>query len=319
MRALSRRTLLTGLAAAPFLPIVDASAGPLTYGLKPQRLADGVWMVAGVPEAITRQNGGAIANIAILDSTDGAIVIDTGPSRRFGVELETLARALTGKPVARVYITHFHPDHAFGNQGFAVDAIRAPAGVIDGLRAIGDSFANAMYQTAGDWMRGTEIVLPRIAAVDGIEDIGGRRLHLTVLKGHTNSDLVVVDEASGLMFAGDLVFLDRAPTTPHADLDQWRSSLMRLKELGHDRLMSGHGPVEAGGRGIAQTGEWIDVIERAIRDAFEKGLDMTEAFAVPLPAWTEKVALARYEFERSVAHLYPKLEAGLLPRVDKKG
>jgi hypothetical protein len=45
---------------------------------------------------------------------------------------------------------------------------------------------------------------------------------------------------------------------------------------------------------------------------------MLEAAAAPLPAPLEKLALARYEFERSVMHLYPKLEADLLPAAGKK-
>jgi len=83
-------------------------------------------MIAGRQEAITFENGGAIANITILDSSEGAIVVDTGPSRRYGEELAKIARDLTGKDVARVYLTHFHPDHVFGNQGFDAGKITAP-------------------------------------------------------------------------------------------------------------------------------------------------------------------------------------------------
>jgi hypothetical protein len=45
---------------------------------------------------------------------------------------------------------------------------------------------------------------------------------------------------------------------------------------------------------------------------------MTEAIALPLPDWTEQVALARHEYARSVMHVYPKLEAKRWPRVDDK-
>ena len=108
------------------------------------------------------------------------------------------------------------------------------------------------------------------------------------------------------------------PTTPHADLAIWRKSLDTLAGVPHARLVPGHGPAENGARGIAQTRDWLDAIETLIRGAFEKGLDMAEAAALPLPAWAEKIALARYELERSVMHLYPKLEAREWPRVDRK-
>jgi quinoprotein relay system zinc metallohydrolase 1 len=319
---LTRRTALAGLgslAGMPYLAMFDAEAAPLAYKLEPRRLADGIWMIAGAQEAIDSSNGGAIANIVILDSSEGAIVVDTGPSRRYGEALAKLARELTGKDVARVYITHFHPDHVFGNQAFEAARIAAPKGVIDGLRKLGDDFSTAMYHAVGDWMRGTEPVLPTRVVEIGLEEIGDRRLRLLPLAGHTSSDLAIFDERSGLIIAGDLVFLDRAPTTPHAEIGRWRVALATLGGIPHSLLVPGHGPAEPSGRGIDQTRRWLDTIDELIRDAFDRGLTMTETAALPLPEWTGSIALARYELERSVAHIFPKLEAKELPRVDGKG
>ncbi|MFV0367664.1 MAG: quinoprotein relay system zinc metallohydrolase 1 [Hyphomicrobiaceae bacterium] len=320
---ITRRAAMGRLATIASLPMIAAvfdvaAAAPLAYQLKPVGVADGVWVLYGAAEAIDRSNGGAIANITIFDTSEGAVVIDTGPSKRYGVALEALARKLTGKPVVRVYITHFHPDHVFGNQAFNGQTIAAPQGVIDGLVSLGEDFASAMYHTAGDWMRGTEVALPQRAVTAGVEEIGGRAFHLRPLSGHTSSDLVLVEERSGVMVAGDLVFLDRAPTTPHADLRKWRASLDTLKELDVRHIVPGHGPAEGGHRGLQQTREWLAMIEETIRGAFERGLSINEAMAEPLPSWAGKIALARYEYERSVMHFYPKLEAGEWPRVDKK-
>jgi len=307
-----------GLPLAAVMPAFDVNAAPLSYELKPKKIADGIWYLAGVQEDISRDNGGAIANIAILDTRDGAIVVDTGPSKRYGLALSDLATNLTGKPVVRAYLTHFHPDHVFGNQAFGPGVVAAPQPVIDGLKQLGEDFASAMYYTVGDWMRGTEVVLPETIVADDVEEIGGRRLRLSVLKGHTDCDLAVFDETSGTMFTGDLTFLDRAPTTPHADLAAWRASLDDIAEAdGSMRtLMPGHGPVDRPADAIEQTRSWLDMVEDRVRGAFDKGLTMTEAFQEPLPAWTSNIALARHEFTRSVMHLYPKLEAGNWPRVD---
>lgn len=305
-------------AVAPFLPMFSAEAAPLSYNLKPQKLADGVWVIAGRQEAITFENGGAIANITILDSTDGAIVFDTGPSRRFGEELAALARELTGKNIARVYVSHFHPDHVFGNQAFAPGTLAAPQGVIDGLKQTGAAFSDAMYYIARDWMRGTELVLPEKAVVSGVEEIGGRKLHLFALSGHTSSDLVVLDEATGTLITGDLAFLDRAPTTPHANVEIWQDNLKRLTDLNFARLIPGHGPAESSKRALSQTSEWLATITGLITRSFERGHDMLEASSQPLPPDLEKLALSRYEFERSVMHFYPRLEAARWPAVGKK-
>jgi quinoprotein relay system zinc metallohydrolase 1 len=313
-----RQTLsvMVGGLAIPLLPALRALSAPLNYHLRPQLLAEGVWMVAGAQEAITPANGGAIANVAILDSSSGAIIIDSGPSRRFGEALAALARDLTGKPIVRVYLTHFHPDHVFGNQAFERDVLAATPGTIQGLQEMGDGFADAMYRTVGDWMRGTELVVPATAVTGEVEEFGSRRIRPLLMKGHTSSDLVLFDEVSGILFAGDLVFLDRAPTTPQADIERWRINLANLGGIPHNLLMPGHGPAEQGDRGIRQTRDWLETIEGIVRRAFEDGLDINEATQLPLPEWTTKIALSRYEFERTVMHLYPKFEAEYWPRVD---
>ncbi|MEO1281463.1 MAG: quinoprotein relay system zinc metallohydrolase 1 [Pseudomonadota bacterium] len=321
----NRRDVLTGLTAAglspaatALLPVFDSQAARLSYELSPTKVRDGVWMIAGKQEAITRENGGAIANIGIVDTTEGAVVIDTGSSKAFGEALVRLARDLTGKPVVRAYLTHFHPDHVFGNQAFANGVVAAPEPLISGLAAMGEDFSSAMYYIAGDWMRGTEVIIPKTVVSDGVEEIGGHTFRTRVLSGHTDCDLVVTDETTGIVFAGDLIFLDRAPTTPHAELNVWRSSLAEFDKM-FDRsalVVPGHGPVKEVAVGREQTERWLNDIEAKIRDCFERGLSATEAIAEPLPRWTQSIALARYEYERSVLHIYPQLEAGTWPRVD---
>jgi len=314
----SRRDVMAALSAsavAHLLPAFELEAAPLTYGLSAQRLDDGVWMIAGRQEAITQKNGGAIANIVIFDTSAGAVIVDTGPSRRFGEELSALATELTGKPVARVFLTHIHPDHVFGNQAFKPEALAATEGVVKGLKDMGEGYADAMYRAAGDWMRGTELVLPKSVVAAGVEDFGNRRLRLLTMRGHTASDLVIFDERSGFLVAGDLVFLDRAATTPNANLEHWKIALANLGGIPHRLLVPGHGPAENSTRGLDQTRQWIMMIEDTIRGAFDRGLDINEAAALPLPAWTEGIALARYEYERSLTHIYPKLEAERLPQV----
>lgn len=318
---LTRRHVLAGgascLATTAMAPGA-LQAKPLAYELHPAPVADGIWLISGAQEAITATNGGAIANITILDTEAGAVIVDTGPSLRFGEALSAIARNLTGKDIARVYNTHFHPDHVLGNQAFVPDKIAAPQRVIDDLKIAGNGFSDAMYRIAGDWMRGTEVVLPATALSADVEDFGNRRIRPLAMRGHTASDLVLFDELSGFLIAGDLVFLDRAPTTPHADIDRWIASLANLGSIPHRRLIPGHGPSEDNTRGIDQTRQWLLAIRDIVRDAFEKGLDITEAIALPLPAWTEKIALARYEYERTVMHLYPKFESERWPRVDQE-
>ncbi len=310
----TRRTgLALGLCAAA-LPWLPAEAAPLAYPLVPVEIAPRVWTIYGAPEPITRANGGAIANITVLDTSDGTVLIDAGPSYRYGTALKALAERLTGKPVVRVYLTHIHADHVLGATAFDPGTVSGGPALRGDLKRAGTDLTNGMYRVAGDWMRGTGVPEPGRVAEAGVEIIGERRFRILPLAGHTREDLCLFEESSGLLFPGDLVFLDRAATTPDADPERWRGALTTLAEIDHRLLIPGHGPIEAGRRGIDQTRRWLDTVEARIGDGFSRGLDVTELMAEPLPDWTTGLAVARYEFARSVMHLLPALERRGLPR-----
>lgn len=309
---LSRRTMLAGLAAMP--AIAHAATD---YSIRPVAVGDGIWMVHGVDGPIEPANGGAIANITIIDTPSGVVLCDCGPSFRYARALKSVAEALTGKRVVRVYVTHLHPDHGLGTAAFDSAIVAALPGTIDALRGQGQGFADAMYRILNDWMRGTDVVLPGRAITTDRDDFGGRALRLLALSGHSGADLALLDEKTGLLIAGDLVFHDRAPSTPTANLPLWRASLDRLKALAHGGLIPGHGPFDPGGvAAIAQTRDWIDWLDSALTQAVRDGLDMVEAGEIAIPARFATMAAARYELQRSVSHLYPAIEAQLLPRID---
>ena len=180
--------LALGLSAAALLWL-PAKAAPLAYPLAPVEIAPRVWTIYGAPEPITRANGGAIANTTVLDTSDGAVLIDAGPSHRYGMQLATMSKLLTGKPVARVYITHIHSDHSLGATAFPAETLWGPPGLAADLKLRGNDITNAMYRVAGDWMRDTNAPdIPNVAK-DGAEQIGERKFHAITLAGHTKQDL----------------------------------------------------------------------------------------------------------------------------------
>jgi quinoprotein relay system zinc metallohydrolase 1 len=307
---IARRQLLGALAGVPLLAAVPA------YRPVAEAVAPGIWVVRGADAAIAMANGGAIANISIIATDAGPVLIDAGASHRHGVALAALARRLTGKPVARVYLTHLHPDHSFGASAFPADLVAATPAVAAQVAGDAAGFSTGLYRLLGDWMRGTELPAPALVASAGPVEIGGRRLRLFTLSGHSAADLAVLDEATGTLISGDLVFHNRAPATPHADLAQWRRALDTLAGLGHQRLVPGHGPVDpTPGAAIAQTRAWLDWLEPALKAALEAGLTMVEAGEMAIPPEFSELAVARLELQRSVSHFWPALEAARLPRV----
>lgn len=298
---------LFGLLAAASL-----QAAEFDYALKSERVADGIHAFIGRTEDFSTANGGNIVNTGFIVAPGGLIVIDSGPSLRYGQQMRQAIAVVSGQPLALVINTHHHPDHFLGNQAFAGTTIAALPATTQGIATEGNAFAENLFRMTGDWMKGTEVVVPTRSLVAGHTEVAGRRLRLIALDGHTGADLAIYDETSGVLFAGDLVFNGRAPTTPHADIAHWLAALDRLeaitRESGFTALVPGHGGIARDAAPIRQTRAWLNWLQGAMRQAARDGLDMNEVLARPLPAEFAGMPVAASEYRRSVGHLFPAAE-----------
>jgi uncharacterized sulfatase len=292
-----------------------ALAADADYRLEPRQIAEATYVLVGKTEDFSRANGGNIVNTGFVVTADGVVVIDTGPSRRYGEQLRAAIARITPKPVIRVFNTHHHPDHFLGNQGFAGVPIAALATTIAGQRQEGAAFTDNVFRMSGDWIKGTEPVPADQPIEPGRHALGGHDFELIALAGHTSGDLAVLDRTTGVLFAGDLVFHDRAPTTPHATLAGWLAALRQLERIDYRVLVPGHGEPAPDDRAIRQTRHYLEWIGASLRAAAERGAEMTEVLAQPIPPELAGIPLAREEFARSVAHLYRRYEAETLQRL----
>lgn len=306
------RFLLIALACLCLPALAD-----LQYHLQPRQIAEGTWLVEGSTDNFGKDNGGAIVNVAFIDTGDGVLVIDTGPSKRYGEALRGLIQQTTGKPVKRVLLTHHHPDHVLGNQAFTDVPIGALAGTGKLLKEQGNAMAENMYRLVGDWMRGTEVVLPSETVEPGSVQMGNHRFRLVGLRGHTGADLAILDETTGVLFAGDIVFYQRALTTPNSPgLDVWLADIDTLQKLPWKLIVPGHGPMATDAAPFAQMRDYLGWLDSVMRDGIAQGADMNDLLRTPIPERFAGVSLTRYELIRSVSHLYPRYEQKALPRVD---
>ncbi|WP_448131851.1 quinoprotein relay system zinc metallohydrolase 1 [Stutzerimonas chloritidismutans] len=290
----------------------------LRYTLQPRQIADDVWLLEGSTDNFDKANGGNIVNTGFIVTEAGVVVIDSGPSRRYGEAMRAAIASVADRPVIKLLLTHHHPDHVLGNQAFADVPIAALAGTTELLREQGNAMAENMYRLVGDWMRGTEVVLPSETLAPGTLEIGGRSLRLLALRGHTGADLAILDERSGVLFAGDILFYQRALTTPNSPgLDVWLEDLDTLEALPWKRLVAGHGPVADDAEPFVQMRDYLGWLDGLLRDAASGGADMNEVIQSPIPERFAGISLTRYELIRSVSHLYPRYEAMALQRVDE--
>ena len=128
--------------------------------------------------------------------------------------LDAIASALAGQSLARVLVTHGHPDHA------------------GGLPAIADRWPSAR--------------VIRFADRADVVEAGDTRLRVVQTPGHAPDHLCFFDEDSGDLYCGDLIRAGGSiviPASKGGNLRQYLDSLARARELSPRRLLPGHGPV----------------------------------------------------------------------------
>jgi quinoprotein relay system zinc metallohydrolase 1 len=284
------------------------------YHLQPVPVGDSAQVFVGKTEGFARGNGGNIVNTGFIVGTDGVIVIDSGPSRAYGEQQRAAIEKQTALPIRQVFITHAHPDHFLGDQAYSGIAISALPKTISAIRDHGEALSDNLYRLLGGWMLGTRLVPPDHAVQPGTVTVAGRKLRLIAAQGHTDADLMIFDEATRTLFAGDLVFFQRAPTTPNANIEQWLSTLDTIDQLDFQYLVPGHGPIVQNHAAIAQTRDYLRWLSTTLHNAATRGWDIQEVMQTPIPERFRSLSVLDQEFPRSVTHLYPDIELNVLPK-----
>lgn len=240
---------------------------------------------AGNPGPFTGPTGN---NTWLIDGAE-PLLVDAGVGN--DTHLAALEALLAGRPLARVFLTHAHRDHAAG-----VPRLRE--------RWPGVEIAGGPALAAGGALAG-----PRLAD-GGTTRAGDRVMQIVVTPGHSPDHACLWDPSGRIFFAGDLLISSGTvmiDATSGGGLRGYLSSLSRVRELAPAVIYPGHGAVIEDG---------IALIDRYIAHRMERERQVVAALERE-PATVEALVLAIYPMldravgpaaeETLLAHLY-KLE-----------
>ncbi len=224
---------------------------------------------------MTRDNKGDIANLGAIIGDDAVAVIDAGGSLIEGKAFLAALRERTSKPIRYVIATHAHPDHVFGVSAFVAEGavFVGHKNLPRSLAARGEYYLSSFRETMGDALEGTTLISPTVTVETEMNlELGGRRIALRAWqRSHSDCDLTVLDEKTGTLFAGDLLFMGHVPVVDGSLLG-FLAVADELAAIPARRVVPGHGPLVAPWpQALEDERAYLQKLTADLRGAIKKG------------------------------------------------
>jgi glyoxylase-like metal-dependent hydrolase (beta-lactamase superfamily II) len=253
-----------------------------------------IYYSTGNPGVPGKDNEGNTSNAGFVVTSDGVVVFDALGTPSHGWALLQQIRKLTETKIRYVVGSHYHADHIYGLQAFkdhtdAVIIAQERAGEYKENEETADEKANQrLDQRRGalfPWVdKNTRVVPPDITFKDRITiTLGDRRLTLLYAgPAHSSSDMMMMVEPDGVLFAGDIVQNSRIPHMNSDDVSttQWLAALGEVEKLDPKFIIPGHGKASTQAKqAIAFTRDYIQAVRSAMAKAVRDWTDFDVAYA----------------------------------------
>jgi len=233
-----------------------------TVKIKTTKLAESIYMLEGA--------GG---NIGVLAGNDGIIIIDD----QFAPLTEKIKAALStinSKPVKFVINTHFHGDHAGGNENFGGQGAIIVAHDNTRKRLSADYFFEALKQTQ---KASPYEALPEVTFADSVTfHMNGETVHVFYAKNaHTDGDVIIHFKESNIFHCGDVFvrygfpFIDQGAG---GSIDGMIKAIEGLIAMANDqsKIIPGHGALSTK-KDLIDYKDMLVTVRKRVADGIQQG------------------------------------------------
>jgi glyoxylase-like metal-dependent hydrolase (beta-lactamase superfamily II) len=236
-------TALLCLTAA-FITHTTANAVEVAF----QPVADGIYAYIGETDGRSYDNEGLNANIGLVVTPVGAVLIDSGASFQSAQKIHAAVKRVTTQPLKWVINTGGQDHRWLGNGYFQSQGVET----IAHNSAQADMIARGHEHMAGlqvlkERLSGTTPSLPTrfVSGSDSRLELGGIIFELKYRGGgHTPGDMMVWLPQKNVMLTGDVVYADRVlGLIPVSKTKAWLDSFAVLDQLKPSIIVPGHGHI----------------------------------------------------------------------------
>ncbi len=271
-RLFALATLATSLLTLP--------AWAVEVSFKP--VAEGVYAYIGDLEGRNYDNEGLNANIGLVVTPTGAVLIDSGSSFQVAAKIDAAVKKVTTQPIKWVINTGGQDHRWLGNGYFKAKGVET----IAHIDAQADMAARSGMHMEGlkvlkERLDGTVPTLPTrfVTGPDTRLELGGTVIELKHAHGgHTPGDTMVWLPQKNLMFSGDVVYVDRTLGLIEVSSSKtWLASFAVIDALKPQIIVPGHGNVTNLATAQAHTRDLLLALRAHMKKAVNDGVDISAA------------------------------------------
>lgn len=235
------------------------------------------------------------SNAGLIQGQGASLLVDTLFDLSLTRAMLGEMQSLTSKaPIHQAMNTHGNGDHWFGNQllpeGIPIIATSAaieemsagpPAAMaaLVGHLVLDPELEPFVRRTLGRFrFEDIQARLPTDSFHGRHElAVGGRRVELIELgPAHTSGDAIAYVPDAGVVFTGDLLFIEGTPIVWAGPVASWLSACDRILELGAGTLVPGHGPV-TDAAGVRDVQRYLRYVHQEASARFMAGMSAQQA------------------------------------------
>jgi cyclase len=248
----------------------------------------------GLHAYLQPDGGWGWSNAGLVTAGGTSLLVDTLFDLNLTRAMLDEMRAITDRhPIDAAMNTHANGDHCFGNEllpagteiyataAAAAEMPEAPPQALDALKHadLGPEFRRYIGDIFGPFSF-TDIELrPPTATFEGRHElrVGDRAVELLeVGPAHTTGDAIVHVPDAGVVFTGDILFIEGTPIVWAGPFSNWLTACDRILELDAPTLVPGHGPV-TDASGVNDIKRYLTYVHAEASARFDAGMDAEQA------------------------------------------